>query len=47
MQVINIFDAKTQLFDLVDQTANGKPFIIAKNGKPLVKSLGGKCAREQ
>ncbi len=37
MQVVNIYDAKTQLSKLVDQAANGKPFVIAKNGKPLVK----------
>ena len=37
MQIVNIYDAKTQLSKLVDQAANGKPFVIAKNGKPLVK----------
>jgi prevent-host-death family protein len=37
MQKINIHDAKTQLSRLVDEAANGKPFIIAKAGKPLVK----------
>jgi prevent-host-death family protein len=37
METINIHEAKTQLSRLVDQAANGKPFIIAKAGKPLVK----------
>jgi prevent-host-death family protein len=37
MRTINIRDAKTQLSRLVDQAANGEPFIIAKAGKPLVK----------
>jgi prevent-host-death family protein len=37
MNTINIHEAKTQLSRLVDQAANGKPFIIAKAGKPLVK----------
>lgn len=37
MTTINIHDAKTQLSRLVDQAAKGKPFIIAKAGKPLVK----------
>ena len=37
MKSINIHEAKTQLSRLVDQAASGKPFIIAKAGKPLVK----------
>lgn len=37
MDKINIHKAKTQLSRLVDEAANGKPFIIAKAGKPLVK----------
>ena len=37
MSAINIHEAKTQLSKLVDQAANGKPFVIAKAGKPLVK----------
>ena len=37
METINIHEAKTQLSRLVDQAARGKPFIIAKAGKPLVK----------
>jgi prevent-host-death family protein len=37
MEKINIHQAKTHLSKLVDQAAKGKPFIIAKAGKPLVK----------
>lgn len=39
MTSINIHDAKTHLSKLVDQAANGKPFVIAKAGKPLVKVI--------
>jgi antitoxin (DNA-binding transcriptional repressor) of toxin-antitoxin stability system len=34
---INIHKAKTQLSRLVDEAAGGKPFIIAKAGRPMVK----------
>lgn len=37
MDTVNIHEAKTQLSRLVDQAAKGKPFIIAKAGKPMVK----------
>ncbi len=37
MQTYNIHDAKTQLSRLVEQAANGEPFIIAKAGKPMVR----------
>ncbi|WP_144635464.1 type II toxin-antitoxin system Phd/YefM family antitoxin [Bordetella genomosp. 13] len=37
MRTVNIHEAKTQLSRLVDQAANGEPFIIAKAGKPLVR----------
>ena len=37
MQTFNIHEAKTHLSRLVDQAANGEPFVIAKAGKPLVK----------
>lgn len=37
MGAINIHEAKTHLSRLVDQAAKGKPFVIAKAGKPLVK----------
>jgi len=37
METVNIHAAKTHLSRLVDQAANGEPFIIAKAGKPLVR----------
>lgn len=39
MQTINIHEAKTHLSRLVEEAAQGKVFIIAKAGKPLVKVL--------
>lgn len=37
MRTVDIHEAKTHLLRLVEQAANGEPFIIAKAGKPLVK----------
>ena len=37
MKTVNIHAAKTQLSRLVDEAAQGKPFVIAKAGKPMVK----------
>jgi prevent-host-death family protein len=37
MNTVNIHKAKTQLSRLVDEAAEGKSFIIAKAGKPMVK----------
>jgi prevent-host-death family protein len=37
METINIHEAKTHLSRLVEEAAQGKAFIIAKAGKPLVK----------
>ena len=37
MRTINIHEAKTHLSRLVDEAEKGKPFIIAKAGKPKVK----------
>ena len=37
MSTINIHEAKPHLSKLVDQAAKGKPFVIAKAGKPLVR----------
>jgi prevent-host-death family protein len=39
MQVINIHEAKTHLSRLVEQVADGEPFIIAKAGKPMAKVM--------
>ena len=37
MITVNIHKDKTQLSRLVDEAAGGKPFIIAKAGRPMVK----------
>lgn len=37
MQSVNIHDAKTHLSRLVEGAAQGRSFIIARAGKPLVK----------
>ena len=46
METVNIHEAKTQLSKLVDEAVKGKPFVIAKAGKPLVKvmALGASAA---
>jgi len=37
MQQFNIHEAKTRLSSLIKGAVRGKPFIIAKAGKPMVK----------
>jgi antitoxin (DNA-binding transcriptional repressor) of toxin-antitoxin stability system len=37
MRTFNIHEAKTHLSRLVDEAEQGKPFIIAKAGKPKVE----------
>lgn len=37
MKTIDIHAAKMQLERLVEQAAEGEPFVIAKAGKPMVK----------
>lgn len=37
MKTVNIHEAKTHLSRLIDDASKGKPFIIAKAGKPMVK----------
>jgi len=39
MQTINIHEAKTHLSRLVEEASQGKSFIIAKAGKPMVKVI--------
>lgn len=39
MSTVNIHEAKTQLSKLVEKAAKGRPFVIAKAGKPLVKVI--------
>jgi prevent-host-death family protein len=35
--IVNLYDAKTHLSQLVDRAADGEEIIIAKNGTPLVQ----------
>lgn len=37
MQIVNIYDAKTRLSQLVDQAASGEDVVIGRHGKPLVR----------
>ena len=37
MRNVNIHEAKTHLSKLIEQAAQGEPFVIAKAGKPLVR----------
>ena len=37
MRIVDIEEAKTKLSQLVAEAAEGKPFVIAVDGKPLVK----------
>jgi len=39
MHTVNIHEAKTHLSRLVDEAANGEPFVIAKAGTPMVKVM--------
>lgn len=39
MLAVNIHEAKTHLSRLVEDAFHGKPFIIAKAGKPMVKVI--------
>jgi len=36
-KTVNIHDAKTNLSQLILEATQGRPFIIAKAGKPMVK----------
>jgi len=37
MHTVNIEEAAEQLSRLVDEAVKGEPFVIAREGKPLVK----------
>lgn len=37
MKQLNLYEAKTQLSNLVDRAAKGETFVIAKSGKPLAR----------
>lgn len=37
---VNLYEAKTQLSNLVDRVAKGEEIVIAKAGKPMAKLIG-------
>ena len=37
VMTVNLYEAKTLLSSLVDQAADGKEIVIAKNGHPMAK----------
>ncbi len=37
MKIVDIHEAKSQLFNLVEDASKGEPFAIGKDGKPTVK----------
>jgi prevent-host-death family protein len=36
-ELVNLYDAKTQLSRLIDRAAAGEDIIIARSGKPVVR----------
>lgn len=49
MKIVNIHEAKTHLSRLVEEAAQGYPFLIAKSGHPLVRvsAIDSPAAQEQ
>jgi prevent-host-death family protein len=37
MHIVNIYDAKTRLSELVEEAAAGKDVVIARGGKPVAR----------
>lgn len=37
MDIVNIHEAKTQLSKLLEQVQRGRPFVIAKAGRPIAR----------
>ena len=40
METVNIHDAKSRLSKLLEGVSQGRPFIIAKAGKPIARVVG-------
>lgn len=36
MKTVNIHEAKTQFSKLIEEAVSGRPFVVAKAGKPMV-----------
>ena len=43
---VNLYDAKTQLSQLVDRAAAGEEIVIAKGGRPLARLVSLTAPRE-
>lgn len=39
MKIVNVYDAKTHLSQLLDQVAHGEDIIIGKSGKPVARLI--------
>jgi prevent-host-death family protein len=37
MEIVNLYDAKTRLSQLVDKAVSGEDVIVGRHGKPLVR----------
>ena len=37
MEIVNLYDAKTSLSQLVDRAAAGEEIVIAKSGRPMAR----------
>ena len=37
VELVNIYDAKTQLSRLIDRATSGEEIVIGRSGKPLVR----------
>jgi len=46
MQIINTYQAKTQLSKLIESALQGEEVIISKSGKPLVRLVPYKVAKK-
>ena len=42
MQIVNIYDAKTNLSKLIEKVLEGNEIVIAKSGKPVAKLVSYK-----
>jgi prevent-host-death family protein len=47
MDIVNIYDAKTRLSQLVDKAAAGEDVVVGRNGKPLVRITRLEPSRRQ
>ena len=37
--MVNVYDAKTQLSQLLSRVENGEEFVIARNGRPVARLM--------